>query len=74
MQQKVLWVLNRAFNENNNLERSEVINKRAAGIIWKCKNLLYLEIIIVEIKKYNKMRDHCHYTESMEVLQIACLI
>ena len=23
-------------------KKNEVINKRAAGIIWKCKNLLYL--------------------------------
>ena len=25
-----------------NFKKNEVINKRAAGIIWKCKNLLYL--------------------------------
>ena len=24
------------------LKRKKIINKRAAGIIWKCKNMLYL--------------------------------
>ena len=34
--EKVLWILNRACNENNeveNNEKHEIINKRVAGII-----------------------------------------
>ena len=46
---------------------NEIINKRAAGIIWKYKNLLYLlkeiEINYVKDKKYHKVWDHCHYKE-----------
>ena len=48
MHEKVLWlyekILKRAHNKNKTLEKekNETINKRAAGIIWKCKNLLHL--------------------------------
>ena len=41
------------------------MNKRAAEIIWKWKNLLYLwkkKNKYVKDKKYNKVRDHCHFT------------
>ena len=34
-------------------EKNEVIDKRAAGIIWKCKNLLYLTVIWVECSFMN---------------------
>ena len=40
--EKVLWILKRAYNKIILKRKNEVINKRAAGIIWKCKNLLYL--------------------------------
>ena len=44
--------------------KNVIINKRAPGIIWKSvifvkKNL---KINIWKIKKYCKVRDHCHYT------------
>ena len=47
--------------------KNKVINNQTAGIIWKCKNLLDLlkkitENNILKIKKYRKIRDHCHYT------------
>ena len=38
---KKLCIPKRACNEND-LLKNGVINKRAAGIKWKCKNLLYL--------------------------------
>ena len=45
---------------------NEIINKRAAGIIWKCKNLLHLlkkiENKYLKDKRYRKVKDHCHYT------------
>ena len=47
-------------------KKNEVINKRAAGIIWKCNYLIifvkkYLKINIWKIKKYCDIRKHCHY-------------
>ena len=47
--------------------KNEVINKKAAGIIWKYKHLLYLhkkkfENKFLENKKYCKVRNHCQYT------------
>ena len=46
--------------------KNEVINKRAAGIIWNAK-ICYIceekfENKYVKDKKYHKVRDHCHYT------------
>ena len=47
--------------------KNEVINKRTAGIIWKCKKPAIfvkkkLKINIWKIKKYRKVRHHCLYT------------
>ena len=41
--------------------------KKEAGILWKCKYLLYLskkkiKNKYLKDKKYRKVRDHCHYT------------
>ena len=33
-----------------------------------------LKIIMLKIKKYCKVRDHCHYTGNIKVLQIAYVI
>ena len=48
------------------MKKNEVINKWAAGIIWKCKNMLYcpekFENKYLKYKEYCKVRDHCHYT------------
>ena len=49
-----------------NFRKNEVIDKRAAEIISKYKILLYLsrkklKINMQMIKKYCKVRDHCHY-------------
>ena len=45
--------------------KNEVTNKRAARIIWKCKNLLYLYIKIenkqLKDQKHCKVGNHCHY-------------
>ena len=48
-------------------KKKKVINKRAAEIIQKRKNLLYLPRKTckdkrTKDKKYRKVRDHCHYT------------
>ena len=67
MNEKVLWILKRAQMKMFNF-KNEVINNQTAGIIWKCKNLLdllkkiTLKINILKIKKYGKVKDHCHYT------------
>ena len=46
--------------------KKEVINKRAAGIIRKCKNFYICKGIFenkyLKDKKYRKVRDHCLYT------------
>ena len=47
-------------------KKNEVINQRAAEIIWKCK-ICYickenLENKHAQDKKYHKVNDHCHYT------------
>ena len=51
---------------NFKTKKNDVIKKRAAGVTWKCKNLLNLlekiESIYVKDKKYCKVIDHCHYT------------
>ena len=49
-------------------KKAEVTNKRAAGNIWKLKNLFYIhqekfENMYLKDKKYRKVRDHCHYTK-----------
>ena len=56
--EKVLWILKRAWDENDSVwkRKFEVINKWTAGIIWKCQHQLYLKD-----KNYCKVRDHCHY-------------
>ena len=41
-------------------KKSEVINKRAARIILKSKNIFVKENL--KDKKYGQVRDHCHYT------------
>ena len=47
--------------------KNEAINKRTAGIIWKCKKPAIfvkkkLKINMWKIKKYRKVRHHCLYT------------
>ena len=43
MHGKVLWIRKRERNEDIWFDKTNgVINKRAAGIMWKCKNVLYL--------------------------------
>ena len=48
----------------NFFKENEVTNKKAARIIWKCKNLLYLSRKTSKqiFKRYCKVRDHCCYT------------
>ena len=62
---------------NSKKKKNEVINKRAAGIIRKCKNLICKEKFenkyLKEIK-CRKVRDHWHYTRNEEVLRIAYVI
>ena len=58
-------------------KKKKIINKRAAGMIWKCKHLFYLQRKIwkknyLKHKKYCKFRDHCCYTE--EYGEAACSI
>ena len=46
-------------------KKNEIINKRAAGITWKCKKFICkkkFENKYLKNKKYRKVRDHCHYT------------
>ena len=47
-------------------KKNEIINKRTAGIIWKCK-ICYIckekfENKYLKDKKYCKVRDNCYYS------------
>ena len=67
MYEKVLWVLKRARNENNQFqkEKNKIINERAkesyenAQICYICKEKFENEYF--KDKKYRKVRDHCHF-------------
>ena len=53
-----------------NFKKNEIINKRAAELMKKCKSLIYfskkkkkkIEKEYAKDKKYRKAEDHCHYT------------
>ena len=66
MHKKVFWVFERACNEDNQFqkEKNEAIHKRTAGeeakICYICKEKL--ENKYWKVKKFCKVRDHCHYT------------
>ena len=58
-----MWVFKRARNENNYFwkEKNEVTNKKAAGVLSVILAKKNLKINIWKIKKYRRVRDHCHY-------------
>ena len=45
-------------------KKMKLLNKRAAGITWKCKTLSHLQRKIEKqiFEKHCKGRNHCHYT------------
>ena len=53
-----------------NFKKNEIINKRAAELMKKCKSLIYffkkkkkkIENEYAKDKKYRKAEDHCRYT------------
>ena len=62
----------------NPLILNQLINKRTAGIIWKCKGMyIYKEKFedkYAKDKKHCKVRDHCNYKLNIEVLHIIYVI
>ena len=65
-QKKIFWesLREHAMKIINFKIKNEVVNKREAGIIWKCKTMLYLQWELeryLKDKKYCKVRDRCHY-------------
>ena len=61
----VLWILKREHNEIDfKKKKNKVNNKRAAGIIWMKKSVIFLKKIeskYLKDKKYCKVTDHCCY-------------
>ena len=66
MYEKVLWILVRARNENNQLKKWNYKQKKSRNHMKIQKFDIFvkknLKINIWKIKKYCKVRDHCHYT------------
>ena len=43
-------------------KKNELIKKRTAEIIWKCKKFVIFEKTKFKINFENKVSEHCHYT------------